>query len=206
MATSTIKRNAFMNAGQLTNITNLSDIPLNSFGYVGITDASINPMGTTSSMFSYICFGVPTRRCLIVSYTANGLSIYFNDYHTDVWKGWRCLTTGIGFHESLTNYTFVGCYGYVTSSSKDLRIAIPLSLGASIVDQSAVTFTKFNISLRTLAGGYVIANDADVLEYISTSSARQKQGLIWVTLVKDDGWGIPNNSTFNGHIVASFTL
>lgn len=74
------------------NVSDLDDIPINTSGYIGITDASINPKGNASAMFAYHCFGKSDRRALIMVYTASATpEVYVNTYH-NAWRGWKAAT------------------------------------------------------------------------------------------------------------------
>lgn len=79
---------------QFSTITNLSDIPLGSNGYVQL-DASVSPVGATTS-FTYWCTGVNTRRSIIAVYgVGTEVKAYVNVMHNDdgvTWKGWKSIT------------------------------------------------------------------------------------------------------------------
>lgn len=75
-----------------TSVSDLSDIPINTSGYIGITNASANPKGNTSAQFAYHCFGKSDRRALIMMYTAGTTpEVYVNTYH-GAWRGWKTVT------------------------------------------------------------------------------------------------------------------
>ena len=67
------------------NITQLSDIPVNSMGRVLLSNAQ-SPNGS-SLVFSFFCFGNSSRACLIVARPDSG-DIWVNYKVNSTWSGW----------------------------------------------------------------------------------------------------------------------
>lgn len=70
-----------------TIISDLDSIPLNTFGRVRMA-AAVNPTGTSTLDFNYICLGIAEYRTVILSSTYSDLE-WINTKHVNTWRGWR---------------------------------------------------------------------------------------------------------------------
>lgn len=160
MASSTIPRNQMIDAGTLRNITALSNIPVNTYGYVGITDASINPRGNTTTMFAYINFGTDDRRCLICALTGvttgDDEEVYVNTFHTNRWNGWRELYKG-ALEQRLGRVQFpaINTTGYVEPIGSSYA-----KLKLTVQNYSRILFLAFGNSNQRIGTLMIAVNSA----------------------------------------------
>lgn len=101
-----------------------------------------------------------------------------------------------------TTITNAWCFGIVTSSSTQLSLLIPISC---IRTDTTISVSDTRISLRTGAGGYVVAADAGIGS--ASGVVLQNQHMLYVSFTRSSKWtnsttgnAIPNNSVVIGQI------
>ena len=137
-------------------------------------------------------------------------AIYIRGYAVTpkVWGPWYVLSgqKSDGDAQQLTNANMVGVTGFVTTSGTDLMMTIPF---ISAHEYDTITITMLKIALRC-GDGYVISNGADVTQYVSSPNSsvqfKHRQGLIFISLRNDNGWGVTNNTPVNGTCDISCTF
>lgn len=107
-----------------------------------------------------------------------------------------------------TTITNAWCFGIVTSSSTQLSLLIPISC---IRTDTTISVSDTRISLRTGAGGYVVAADAGIGS--ASGVVLQNQHMLYVSFTRSSKWtnsntgnAIPNNSVVIGQISFDITF
>ena len=107
-----------------------------------------------------------------------------------------------------TTITNAWCFGIVTSSSTQLSLLIPISC---IRTDTTISVSDTRISLRTGAGGYVVAADAGIRS--ASGVVLQNQHMLYVSFTRSSKWtnsttgnAIPNNSVVIGQISFDITF
>lgn len=104
---------------------------------------------------------------------------------------------------SYTDRYMEGVCGFITTSSTNVHLFIPMIVGRNI---TAINITKMEAAIRHAGGGYLLSNGADLAQYINQANVYRTQGGVRVELIKNDGWGITNNTPLVGVVTMSFTL
>lgn len=125
-----------------------------------------------------------------------------SDNYKQVWG-----TSGVMSYRSgasASNTIFDGVTGFVTGSATMAWIYIPINTRPNV---TSINVSSINLGLRVAAGGYLGGSDNfNATTYITETTVIRKQSIIVVKLQKNDGWGVPNNSSFCGRVTMSFTF
>lgn len=98
-------------------------------------------------------------------------------------------------------------YGVVTGAGKELWVSIPVSLWSdTTVDMDVSALKYLHAAFRMPAGGYIIGNMVDLSSYVTQLQLRSKGRGLYMTLIKDDGWGAVNNSCTTGSCQIAVTF
>lgn len=100
------------------------------------------------------------------------------------------------------------CYGDIASSQKVCEVCVPLPKFLSKRSQIKIT-TLTGCYLRTVSGAWVGSAGANLFSYLTnaTQSVSSANGnIVKLTLTKNDGWGITNNTPVVGSLSMQFTL
>lgn len=141
-----------------TNISNLSDVPLNSAGVIVLSD-SINPFDSTSNIIcSFVNVGYSNGdgRLLIVSRNTTG-EVFSNTCWSGTWSGWKSMIDAGGVTDVQVDGSSV-----VTDGIAEIDLA-------NNYYNKSQTDTLLNAKQNTLTAGDGIKISSDVisLDYLS---------------------------------------
>lgn len=105
------------------------------------------------------------------------------------------------------DHRIVGVHGFVSDLGKQVMLYIPMIFDRSVSYNSTLTISKLLCDIRTvegalLGGGY----DANLTQYVTETYIYVHQGLIRITLVKEDGWGVTNNTPLCGDCTIDYSI
>ena len=104
----------------------------------------------------------------------------------------------IYLNKTLNSVVLKGASGFITTSSTEANICIPISLNPTYTN---FAITKLVCNLRTTGGGYLGgAINSDLTSYITKITLHKQQALIYLLLTKSTGWGIANNTPICGDV------
>lgn len=108
----------------------------------------------------------------------------------------QTLGTGSQTHNSVLSY------GFVTGSAKNLYLCVPCLLQNEI---TAISVSSLRIGLRIPSGGYLVADNTDITQYVTTATVKKEAGQIQIIANNPSGWGVTNNIPVIGYAHVTFT-
>lgn len=114
---------------------------------------------------------------------------------------------GLAYKAGDTISARLHCYGFITGSGQSMRLYCPMGKTARFV--SGFDIATLTMALRKPSGGYIQSSAFNPVDDENTTVSvdfANDNGVLRFVLVKTDGWGETNNSTFNGEIDVTGTF
>ena len=102
--------------------------------------------------------------------------------------------------DSMTTAFYWDCFGFLTGSSKNLTLYLPVHKSIEFVS-GINNITAMTIAIRSITGEYLGGNWYNVIADANCSvSADLSNNVITFQITKSDGWGVTNNTPVTGRL------